>query len=120
MGRNMAARLIGGYGGDMRFFDVVPANMADIPAQARASSLVSLAKDCDIIVTMLPATSHVKTALGENLFPHAKKGSLFIDCSTIDPTASKQLSADAAAMGHCFIDAPVRLSLLFYHRASSL
>lgn len=107
MGRNMAARLVQEYKGEKRFFDVLPSNIEVFPPQMRSDSLKSLAKDCDVIVTMLPATTHVKEALKGSLFPHAKKGTLFIDCSTIDPSISKELSEEAALQGHFMIDAPV-------------
>ncbi len=41
------------------------------------------------------------------MFANAKKGALFIDCSTIDPIASKELCAEAKKMGLNMIDAPV-------------
>ena len=36
----------------------------------------------------------------------AARGSLIVDCSTISPTASKQMAADLAAKGIRFLDAP--------------
>ena len=58
---------------------------------------------------MVPATQHVKGLLqGSNgFFAHAKQNSLFIDSSTIDPTASKELSTEARSLGFKMIDAPV-------------
>jgi 3-hydroxyisobutyrate dehydrogenase-like beta-hydroxyacid dehydrogenase len=41
------------------------------------------------------------------MFANAKKGTLFIDCSTIDPIASKEMCAEAKKLGHDMIDAPV-------------
>lgn len=38
---------------------------------------------------------------------NAKKGSLIVDCSTIDPIVSKELAEEAKAHGLDMIDAPV-------------
>ena len=38
---------------------------------------------------------------------NAKKGSLIVDCSTIDPIVSKELAEEAKANGLDMIDAPV-------------
>ena len=59
---------------------------------------------------MLPATAHVSGVLRgpDGIFAHAKKGTLIIDCSTIDPVASKKLNEEAEAHGLRMIDAPVR------------
>ena len=75
----------------------------------------TLAKKCDVIITMVPATAHVTGILkgngkqdGNSVFEAAKKGALLIDCSTIDPLASKSL-AEEASNAHSLemIDAPV-------------
>lgn len=61
---------------------------------------------------MLPATQHVKDLLlgadGNNgILYSAKKGTLFIDSSTIDPTVSKLMCQQARELGLRMIDAPV-------------
>lgn len=55
------------------------------------NSIVDLASKCNIIITMLPNTDHVlETITGLNgILRNTKKGTLIIDCSTIDPTTSK-------------------------------
>jgi hypothetical protein len=62
-----------------------------------------------IIITMLPATAHVAGVLQgpEGVFANGTKGALIIDCSTIDPVASRQLSKEAQEHGFRMIDAPV-------------
>eukprot|EP00981_Chlorochromonas_danica_P010538 scaffold3266_cov236-Ochromonas_danica.AAC.4 len=74
-----------------------------------AKSVAELAKECHVIITMLPATKHVQqTLLGpDGVFQNAPKGSLIIDSSTIDPIASQEMSKVAASLGHYMIDAPV-------------
>ena len=43
----------------------------------------------------------------DGVFKHAKKGTILLDCSTIDPVASKNLSNEAKSLGFHMIDAPV-------------
>eukprot|EP00624_Nannochloropsis_granulata_P002437 evm.model.NODE_2219_length_28325_cov_37.384148.11 len=72
-----------------------------------ASSVEEIAHTAQIIMTMLPATQYVEAVVGQVLIPHAKAGTLLIDGSTIDPTASKALAAQALARGLEMVDAPV-------------
>lgn len=74
-----------------------------------ADTVAELAKNCNIIVTMLPATAHVTGTLEgpDGVFENAAEGTLIIDSSTIDPIASKELHCKAAGKGHAMIDAPV-------------
>lgn len=74
-----------------------------------ATSVAEVARQSSVIITMLPATAHVRgTLTGPNgVFENAKKGSLIIDSSTIDPLASRDLCNIAKEHGHEFIDAPV-------------
>ncbi len=67
---------------------------------------------------MLPATAHVAGVLRgpDGVFKNAAKNSLVIDCSTIDPVASKALSEEATANGLRMIDAPVRSDALRFGR----
>ena len=62
---------------------------------------------------MLPATAHVAGVLQgpDGVFANGSKGSLIIDCSTIDPVASKQLNQEALENGYRMIDAPVSNSM---------
>lgn len=61
-------------------------------------------KTSDVIVTMLPASAHVKEVV-KSLIPHLKKGCFLIDSSTIDPNSCKWIKENAE---NCtVIDAPV-------------
>jgi 3-hydroxyisobutyrate dehydrogenase-like beta-hydroxyacid dehydrogenase len=59
-----------------------------------AGSVAEVARSCETVITMLPSTPHVEgTFLGANgLLAHAQRGGMYIDCSTIDPVASKVLT----------------------------
>lgn len=74
-----------------------------------ASCGAEVAQQCDVIITMLPNSPHVRTvALGEGgIIEGAKEGTVLIDMSSIDPTESKAISAELAKKGVDMLDAPV-------------
>jgi 3-hydroxyisobutyrate dehydrogenase len=107
MGGPMAANLVKA-GERVRGFDVVPASREasakdGVQIVGNAKSAVD---DADIVVTMLPAGEHVLSVWNE-VVPHARQGTLFIDCSTIDVTSARKAHSVAAANGIATLDAPV-------------
>jgi 3-hydroxyisobutyrate dehydrogenase len=107
MGGPMAANLVKS-GERVHGFDVVPASRET--SAADGVQIVGNAKDCvenaDIVITMLPAGEHVLSVWNE-VVPHARQGTLFIDCSTIDVDSTRQAHKLAAASGLATLDAPV-------------
>ena len=77
------------------------ARWADTP---RAAGAVS-----DVLFTMLTTPAVVRqTATGpDGLLSGLASGSLWVDCSTVDPAFSREMAAAAAARGIRFVDAPV-------------
>jgi 3-hydroxyisobutyrate dehydrogenase len=75
----------------------------------RAASFAEAAAGGDIIITMLPAGPHVRAVyLGEKgVLANACKGSLLIDCSTIDVETARFVAKEAADAGYAMLDAPV-------------
>lgn len=71
-----------------------------------AASLEDMAKSCSIIFLCLTGSPEVASAVAA-LKPGLAKGSVIVDCSTSDPTVTQQLSADLAAIGVDFADAPL-------------
>jgi len=73
-----------------------------------AKSLADVA-GAEIVVTMLPAGAQVREVyLGANgILAKAKKGTLFIDSSTIDVATARAVAAKAEKRGMLMIDAPV-------------
>ncbi len=65
--------------------------------------------NAELIITMLPAASHVKSVyLGANgLIAHSRAGVMLIDCSTIDPHSAREVAKAAAEHGNPMLDAPV-------------
>lgn len=75
----------------------------------RASSPKAVAEQCEVIITMLPNSPHVKeVVLGDNgVIDGAKAGSVVIDMSSIAPLASREIAAALAAKHIHMLDAPV-------------
>jgi 4-hydroxybutyrate dehydrogenase/sulfolactaldehyde 3-reductase len=110
MGKAMAANLIG-KGFALTVLDIDPRPVQALVAMgARAGAGVAqLARDCGIVITMLPTAVEVEqVAMGaEGVFANAARGSLLMDMSTIDPLATDRLQAAALARGLSVVDAPV-------------
>src|ERR1043165_8134982 len=107
MGGPMAANLVKA-GHKVTAFDLVAASrdQAKADGAAIAESSVASVKGADVVITMLPAGKHVLGVWNE-VVPAMQKGSLIIDCSTIDVESSKQAHALAAKHGIGSVDAPV-------------
>lgn len=73
------------------------------------SSVADIASQCEIIVTMLPSSVEVEAVANgpDGIFAHAKKGSILMDMSTIDPVATDRLNAQAQKHCMTMVDAPV-------------
>lgn len=81
-----------------------------------AAAAADVARDVDAVVTMLPSSPHVKSVYEGSdgsgsstpgLIAVAKKGTLLLDCSTIDPNVARSVNAAATAKGLKMLDAPV-------------
>lgn len=74
-----------------------------------AATPKALAEQCDIIITMLPNSPHVKeVVLGENgVIEGARPGAVLIDMSSISPLVSREISEMLAAKQVAMLDAPV-------------
>ncbi|MGY6027736.1 2-hydroxy-3-oxopropionate reductase [Phytobacter sp. AG2a] len=110
MGKPMSKNLIkAGYSLVVsdRNADVV-AELVAAGAQS-ATSAKAIAEQCDVIITMLPNSPHVKeVALGEGgIVEGAKPGTVLIDMSSIAPLASREISEGLKAKGIEMLDAPV-------------
>jgi 3-hydroxyisobutyrate dehydrogenase len=107
MGAPMAENLVKA-GHEIGAFDVVPflREAAAAKGISIAASGAEAAKDAEIVVTMLPAGRHVLDVWTATL-PAAKRGTLFIDCSTIDVDSARRAHGLAAEHGMLSLDAPV-------------
>ena len=119
MGYPMASNLIKKIGAKEflisdHIVDVAKAFRQEHPTATVAESPIEIAKQCSIIVTMLPASPHVRSVyLGEKGLVHGiKPGSIVIDSSTIDPSTAKDISNTLKAKGVSCLDAPVSGGIL--------
>lgn len=80
-----------------------------VSAGAKYATYQELGETCDVILTMLPNSPQVKSVmLGENgVAANMKTGSVFIDMSSINPVASKEIAAALAEKDIEMLDAPV-------------
>jgi 3-hydroxyisobutyrate dehydrogenase-like beta-hydroxyacid dehydrogenase len=74
-----------------------------------ANSPAAVARQIEILVTMLANPEAVsQMALGQDGFLNAlERGSLWLDCSTVNPSFSQQMAKEASARQVRFVDAPV-------------
>lgn len=110
MGREMVHNLLKA-GHAVRAFDLNEAAVADVAKDgaARAQHAADVAREADIVITMLPDTPHVEAVVyGEHgLLKSPPPGKLIVDMSTISPVAVRRIHADLKQAGVSFIDAPV-------------
>ena len=76
---------------------------------AKAATNREIGETCDVVLTMLPNSPHVKSVmLGENgVASYMREGTVFIDMSSINPVASKEIAAVLAEKNIDMLDAPV-------------
>jgi 2-hydroxy-3-oxopropionate reductase len=74
-----------------------------------AGSPAEVARQCTVVITMLPDTSDVEAVLTgpDGILSAVQKGAVIIDMSSISPVATKRLSSLAAEKGATMLDAPV-------------
>jgi 3-hydroxyisobutyrate dehydrogenase len=73
-------------------------------------TLAQLAAQSDVVVTMLPTSSHVASVLAESddhLLAGLKPGSIVIDMTSGQPAVTQELARKVAEAGAVLIDAPV-------------
>jgi len=123
MGLPMARNLVKG-GHLVTGFDLDPQACAALVADGgqAAQSGALAARDADIVITMLPNASHVKTALTaeDGIFSTLGKDAIFINMSTILPQETDLIAGMIQARGHRMIDAPVGRSAMEAERGTLL
>lgn len=75
----------------------------------KSATYEEIGRQCDVVMTMLPNSPQVKEVmLGENgVAAYMREGSIFIDMSSINPVASKEIAAVLAQKNIDMLDAPV-------------
>jgi 3-hydroxyisobutyrate dehydrogenase len=76
---------------------------------ARTPSAAEAARGAELVITMLPSSSHAESAyLGAGgVLDGVAAGRLCIDMSTIDPSVSRRIAEAVSRRGARFLDAPV-------------
>jgi 3-hydroxyisobutyrate dehydrogenase len=109
MGSGMAANLVRA-GHEVHAFDLSE-DALKAAEEAGAKAVGSLAgfdaAGVDAVVTMLPAGKHVRQVYAQDLPGSLAKGTLLIDCSTIDVETARALGNEATERGYLAVDAPV-------------
>lgn len=71
-----------------------------------AATIKEIGEKCDIIVSMVPKSEHVRAVVKE-LLPVIKAGTILIEMSTIDPAVSRELALQIKSKSCQMVDAPV-------------
>lgn len=110
MGKPMAKNLIKA-GFKLKVFDLKADVVAEVAALGaeKGTSPAQVARDCDIIITMLPNSPQVIQVLtGEDgVLQTVRPGSIIIDMSSISPVVAKKMYNAAAEKEVEMLDAPV-------------
>lgn len=111
MGSRMANNLLKENGISLTVFNRSPGAMTALEkagAKTARSARAAVA-DADVVFTMLSAPEVVeKVAFGENGFVGAMgEGALWVNCSTVNPSYTRECDERARARGLRFLDAPV-------------
>jgi len=109
MGKPMAKNLLkAGY--DLTVSDLNKASVDEVVAAgAKSASNAQIGETCDLVLTMVPNSPQVKAVMlgADGVAAHMKPGSVFIDMSSINPVASKEIAAELAKKNIEMLDAPV-------------
>src|SRR5271156_5816328 len=74
-----------------------------------AASPAAMAGNVEVLFTMLAHPDAVREAAlsVDGFLPRLLPGALWVDCSTVNPSFSREMAAEARSRGISFIDAPV-------------
>ncbi|MCI8712947.1 MAG: 2-hydroxy-3-oxopropionate reductase [Ruminococcus sp.] len=109
MGKPMSKNLLKA-GHELLVLDRNQASVEEVVAAgAKVADYAAIASDCEVVITMLPNSPQVKEVMcgKEGLGALMHEGQIFIDMSSINPTASQEISAELAKRGVKMLDAPV-------------
>ncbi len=71
-----------------------------------AGTAAEAASGADVVITMLP-NGAILRAVAAEVIPAMRKGAVFVDCSTVEVDAAREVAAQAEAAGLGWLDAPV-------------
>lgn len=110
MGSRMASNLIQ-HGADITVYNRSKSAIEPlISAGAKTADSASLAvREADLVFSMLSTPEVVKAIFFgvEGALAHMKKGALWVDCTTVNPSFTAEAAVEAQHYGIGFMDAPV-------------
>lgn len=108
MGESMCANIIKKHNDKVYVFDFVKTQVEKLVSQGAIACTNSseLAKNSDIIISMVPKSEHSKSVYNE-VVKVCNSSKICIDMSTIDPSVSVEISKMIKSTGAQFADAPV-------------
>lgn len=110
MGKPMAKNLLKA-GHTLQVYDIANAAVNELAAAGAVAtaSNAEAASGCELVITMLPNSPHVKEAvLGKDgALQGMAAGAILVDMSSINPVASQEICAELEKQGCYMLDAPV-------------
>ena len=108
MGESMCANIVKKHNDTVYCSDLNKDKVKQLEAQGAVGCAdnIEVAKNADIIITMVPKSEHVKGVYTE-LLPYITPDMICIDMSTIDPAVSVEVANTVKATGAQFADCPV-------------
>lgn len=108
MGESMCANIIKKHNDKVYVFDFVKTQVEKLVSQGAiaCTNSTELAKNSDIIISMVPKSEHSKSVYNE-VVKVCNSSKICIDMSTIDPSVSVEISKMIKSTGAQFADAPV-------------
>ena len=108
MGASMAGHLLGA-GHKLKVFNRTESKakvLIERGAQWVASPSL-MARECDLIFTMLGYPSDVEAVIGKELIPGMERDSMIVDFTTSSPALARELAEQGERKGISIVDAPV-------------
>ncbi len=108
MGGGMAPNLVHA-GHEVRAFDLSQTALAHAREQGceACGSIEDAVEGAEAVVSMLPSGAIVREVYRDHVLGRAPRGTVLIDCSTIDVATARTVEAQAAEAGYPMVDAPV-------------
>jgi len=109
MGKPMVKNLLKA-GHEVLVYDIIAANVEDVVSAGAkgAASIAEVAKECKLIITMLPNGPQVKEVVLEGgVLENAASGTVVFDMSSIAPGVAQEICAACDKKGIKYLDAPV-------------
>jgi 3-hydroxyisobutyrate dehydrogenase-like beta-hydroxyacid dehydrogenase len=108
MGRGMGKNLLAN-GFPLTVYDVAPPASESMAARGgtAAGSPAEVGEASDVVITVVPNSPDVEAVvLGPNgIVEGARPGTIIMDCSTIEPAATRRIGEQVRARGMSFVDA---------------